>query len=192
VGRRLRADGDAAGGGGGRRTVFRLCAQPDSARIASAMETVAGACRADGKKVLSHGKQACEGAASIGDPAAVVKVPFTLADTVIMEERRTEVRMLCADMVDVGWQDEAGRTTNATGLLEDISPSGACLQVEMPVPPGVPIRWSSRGHEFSGNVRYCVYREIGYFVGVEFVADSKWSGRTYQPQHLLDLQKLLG
>jgi hypothetical protein len=109
-----------------------------------------------------------------------------------MRDRRTEVRMLCADMVEVSWMDGAGRDNTVTGLLEDISPSGACLQLETPLALGAPIRWHSSGHKFTGSVRYCVYREIGYFVGVEFVPESKWSKSTYKPQHLLDLRKLLG
>lgn len=77
------------------------------------------------------------------------------------------------------------------GLLEDISPSGACLQLETPVPKGAEIRWACPQQEFSGHVCYCVYREIGYFVGVEFQEDSHWSQRAYKPQHLLDLQQLV-
>src|SRR5689334_5012596 len=109
-----------------------------------------------------------------------------------MEERRTEVRMLCADIVEVSWTDRSGRKRRATGVLEDISTSGACLQLESSVPVGAPIEWRSGKREFSGNVRYCVYREIGYFVGVEFTPTSKWSKKAYQPQHLLDLKKLIG
>jgi hypothetical protein len=45
--------------------------------------------------------------------------------------------------------------------------------------------------EFSGCVRYCEYREIGYFIGVEFDSSSKWSSTSYRPQHLLDLKHLL-
>lgn len=100
--------------------------------------------------------------------------------------------MLCADMVEVCWKDHAGRKKRATGLLEDISPSGACLQLEAPVGLGTAIRWSCSDREFTGNVRYCVYREIGYFVGVEFGADSRWSKKAFRPQHLLDLKKLMG
>jgi len=108
-----------------------------------------------------------------------------------MQERRTEIRMLCADMVKVSWKDAFGKRMRTIGLLEDISPSGACLQLENAVPPGCAIRWTSPRQEFSGYVRYCVYREIGYFVGVEFEADSRWSKKTYKPQHLLDLQQLV-
>jgi hypothetical protein len=53
-----------------------------------------------------------------------------------MQERRSEVRMLCADMVDVSWKDSSGKTRRATALLEDISHSGACLQLETAVPLG--------------------------------------------------------
>jgi len=99
--------------------------------------------------------------------------------------------MLCADMVEVCWKDQTGKTCKATALLEDISPSGACLQFEAAVPLGVEIHWASPKREFAGYVRYCVYREIGYFVGVEFDPTSKWSKKAYKPQHLLDLKRLM-
>ena len=99
--------------------------------------------------------------------------------------------MLCADVVEAQWTDEEGLTQRANALLEDISPSGACLQFEMAVPLGVNLHWGGAKHEFVGQVRYCVYREVGYFVGVEFEASSKWSKKAYRPLHLLDLQQLV-
>ena len=99
--------------------------------------------------------------------------------------------MLCADMVDVYWKDQAGKKHHVTALLEDISPSGACLQLEGALPLGVQIHWKSPKHEFTGRVQYCVYREIGYFIGIEFDSQSRWSKKTYRPQHLLDLQTLM-
>jgi hypothetical protein len=53
-----------------------------------------------------------------------------------MTERRAERRIMCADMVDVQWKDDTGRKNTSTALLEDISPSGACVQLDMPVPLG--------------------------------------------------------
>ena len=108
----------------------------------------------------------------------------------IMKERRSEVRMLCADMVEVRWRRGPGKTRSAVALLEDISASGACLQLETAVPLGAEIRWKCPKQEFAGEVSYCVYREIGYFVGVRFDSASRWSEKTYRPQHLLDLQEL--
>jgi hypothetical protein len=100
--------------------------------------------------------------------------------------------MMCADMVDVCWNERSGKQHRATALLEDISASGACLQLEVPVPLGDEIRWMSPRKEFRGTVRYCVYREIGYFVGVEFEPASKWSRKTFTPLHMLDPLTLVG
>jgi PilZ domain len=108
-----------------------------------------------------------------------------------MQERRSEVRMMCADMVEVFWKDQQGKSRRAIGLLEDISASGACLQMEAPLPLGADVCWDSSSHKFTGRVRYCVYREIGYFVGVEMQAGSRWSKHAYEPRHLLDLRKLV-
>lgn len=99
--------------------------------------------------------------------------------------------MLCADMADVTWRVKTAVNHRAIGLLEDISRSGACLQMELAIPVGAEVRWRCRNREFSGRVRYCVYREIGYFVGIELAAACKWSKRTYRPRHLLDLHKLM-
>ena len=98
--------------------------------------------------------------------------------------------MLCADVVEVWWDDPAGHG-RMVGLLEDISPSGACLQLDIPAPLGTEIHWKSGRREFAGTVRYCVYREIGYFVGVEFTGGAKWSKQIFRPRHLLDLQRFL-
>ena len=108
-----------------------------------------------------------------------------------MQEKRSEVRMLCADLVEVRWKDPQGKVRKAQAVLEDIAPSGACLQLESPVITGATIHWRSPRQEFSGVVRYCVYREFGYFVGVEFDLTSKWCKQSFRPQHLLDLEKLI-
>ncbi|HTS66036.1 MAG TPA: PilZ domain-containing protein [Candidatus Acidoferrales bacterium] len=108
-----------------------------------------------------------------------------------MTNRRSELRMMCADIVEVRWSERSGKARHATALLEDISASGACLQLEAPIASGIEIRWTTPRHEFRGYVRYCIYREIGYFVGVEFDPDSRWSKKAFTPQHLLDPQALL-
>ena len=107
-----------------------------------------------------------------------------------MRERRTAVRMLCADVLEVCWMDPSGRKQQAVGLLEDISESGVCLQMERSIPIGAEVIWESPKEVFHGTVRYCVYREIGYFVGVEFPPGLKWSEEVFQPQHLLDVRQL--
>src|SRR5580704_14252239 len=109
-----------------------------------------------------------------------------------MMDRRIEPRMLCADLVDVKWKDPSGRTRRGVANLEDISLSGACLQVERPVPLESNFRISHPSGELVGTVKYCVFREIGYFLGIEFEPGSRWSQRHFRPQHLLDPRRLVG
>jgi hypothetical protein len=99
--------------------------------------------------------------------------------------------MLCADMVEVCWKEPAGYPRKSTALLEDISPSGMGLQFEIPVSVGTHVEVHCPGDKLAGIVRYCVYREIGYFVGIELEASNKWSRQQFEPQHLLDLEDLV-
>ncbi len=108
-----------------------------------------------------------------------------------MLDRRVEPRMLCADMVGLEWKDKGGRTRRALAHLEDISLSGASLQVESPVPLQSKLRITYPKGELRGVVRYCVFREIGYFLGIEFEEGSRWSLRHYKPQHMLDPRQLV-
>lgn len=105
---------------------------------------------------------------------------------------RAEARMLCADIVTIRWRDKSGRGRKCSAILEDISTSGACLQLDGPVPVTTVVKICHPKGELQGNVKYCIYRDIGYYVGLQFEADSKWSKNEFQPDHLLDLQKLLG
>ncbi len=109
-----------------------------------------------------------------------------------MTEKRCEIRSLCADIVKLEWKDKAGWMRTAPAVLEDISPRGACLQVEFPVPVNVEA-WIRHGENWVVPCRtaYCVYREIGYFTGVEFSPGIRWSRRAFRPGHLLDLAELV-
>ncbi len=98
--------------------------------------------------------------------------------------------MLCADLVDLHWKDEHGKTRRRTANLEDISLSGACIQLERPIPLGTKVRIVYPKGKLYGSIRYCVFREIGYFLGVEFEPDCRWSIREFKPQHMLDPRRL--
>lgn len=99
--------------------------------------------------------------------------------------------MLCADLVDIEWRDEDGRTRRTVANLEDISLSGACLQLDVAIPQRTSLRITYPNGELVGRVRYCVYREIGYFMGVEFDPGCRWSQQSFQPLHLLDPRRLV-
>ena len=105
-----------------------------------------------------------------------------------MEERRIEHRLLCADLVRVDWND---RTFE--GVLEDISPRGACVQVEEPIPPNEVVSISVIGGGsplFTGRVTYCAYRDCGHFVGIHFTGPAAWTSGVYEPRHLTDVEAL--
>jgi hypothetical protein len=126
-----------------------------------------------------------------------------------MNERRYENRFLCADMVRVEWKADSGpgalpgaggdilRTVEA--VLEDISALGACVQVEEAIPPGISVSISfgagnaerSGNARLAGNVSYCAYRDYGYFVGIQFSNETRWSSRIFEPQHLTNLEALM-
>ena len=118
-----------------------------------------------------------------------------------MIERRRESRFLCADLVRVDWLAGEGPGAilrSAEAVLEDISPQGACVQLEEIVPPGTAISISavsaagdpSHHVMFTGCVSYCVYRDYGYFVGIRFSDETRWSCGVFEPRHLTNLKAL--
>jgi hypothetical protein len=107
-----------------------------------------------------------------------------------MQERRVEPRFLCADLVNVQWRDPSGKRRRCTAVLEDISPSGACLQFERAMPLEVRLEIRHARGSLEGIVKYCVFRDIGYFVGMQFNPAHGWSSTDFAPQHLLDLRRL--
>ena len=108
-----------------------------------------------------------------------------------MLDRRIEPRMLCADIVDVRWEDQkTGRTRRMTANLDDISRFGACLLVDSAIPVKTPLRIAHAGGELTGKVVYWIWWEVGYFTGVEFDPGCRWSQENYQPQHLYDPRRL--
>jgi hypothetical protein len=109
-----------------------------------------------------------------------------------MLERRWERRLLCADLVEIEWQDRADETCTTTAILEDISRTGACLQTDIPLPVEALVRVRRGRKTLEGTVSYCAYHDIGYFAGVTFAAKQRWSERVFRPKHLVDPAKLEG
>lgn len=108
-----------------------------------------------------------------------------------MQEKRNDNRLLCAELVELVWQNESGNQRHAIANLEDISLCGACLQLEREIRPGTPVAINYGDGELLGTVRYCLYREFGYFLGIELNESCRWSSLHYKPQHLLDPRELV-
>jgi hypothetical protein len=98
--------------------------------------------------------------------------------------------MLCAELVEVLWERD-GRHYRRIANLEDISLSGICLHLEKPIPAGTRIVMRYGNGRLFGTIRYCVFREIGYFLGIQLEDNCQWSSFHFQPQHLVDPRELM-
>src|SRR5580704_12282541 len=104
-----------------------------------------------------------------------------------MSERRSEPRYMCSELVTIVTRGAGGPPAEAVANLEDISPSGACLQLEDAIQVGTDIEIVCSQCRLKGKVRYCRFVEIGYDVGVELEPRAAWDRRRFEPDHLLDI-----
>jgi hypothetical protein len=104
-----------------------------------------------------------------------------------MRERRSEPRYMCSELVKIVTHNPDGPPAETVANLEDISPSGACVQLEVAIREGTDIVIVCSACLFKGTVRYCRFVEIGYDVGVEFESRGSWDRRRFEPDHLLDV-----
>ena len=107
-----------------------------------------------------------------------------------MTKQRCETRLLCSELVTVSWHDSEGETKQTVAVLEDISPSGACVQTDRPIPSGEEVVVCYENGNLAGKVRYCRADEVGFYVGVQFPPATKWLQSEFVPDHLLDPSKL--
>jgi hypothetical protein len=99
--------------------------------------------------------------------------------------------VLCSQLVGLKWTDAERGAQDCLSVLEDLSTSGACLRIEQPIPVKTRVRIAYGGGNLSGAVRYCVFRSVGYFLGVQFDADTQWSDARFRPEHMTDVRDLL-
>ena len=107
---------------------------------------------------------------------------------------RNEDRELCADLVQVQWKTESGTSCEDWGILEDISPSGACLEMEKKIRPDTVVFMDFPTDRCQARVMYCKFDKVKYLVGVEFTQGYRWSRRKFKPRHLIQfrLRKVAG
>jgi len=106
--------------------------------------------------------------------------------------KRREDRELCADLVKVRWEGKNGRAHCEWAILGDISPSGACLEIEEFIPAGTALALQFPNDRCTARVMYCKFDKVNYLVGVEFEHGYRWSRRKFKPDHLIQfrLQKV--
>ena len=113
--------------------------------------------------------------------------PF-FADRLFMRSGRHEDRELCAELVEVQWQPESEPARSEWAILEDISASGACLEIERPIPPDTLVSLRFREDGCEARVKYCKFDRINYLLGVQFEGGYRWSRRKFKPEHLIQFR----
>jgi hypothetical protein len=101
--------------------------------------------------------------------------------------KRSEKRLLCSDLIKARWVDLQGFRREEVVVLEGYSASGACLFMGVPIGEGTRVTLSGGDEEFRATVRHCVPALNGYLAGVNFGE----LPRSYVPEHLLDLSRLI-
>jgi hypothetical protein len=94
---------------------------------------------------------------------------------------------MCSELVRIVIPGAQSAAAESVANLEDISPSGACVQLEEAIPVGTDLEIVCSTCRLKGKVRYCRFVEIGYDVGVEFETRAAWDRRQFEPDHLLDV-----
>ena len=83
-------------------------------------------------------------------------------------DRRFNDRVEKNEKVELQWTDATQQTIRGPGLLADLSPSGARLHLDRPLPLNTPLRFTLANQEKTGTVRSCTKRIRGYSIGVQF------------------------
>jgi hypothetical protein len=105
-----------------------------------------------------------------------------------MRPGRNEERQLCADLVKVQWKSPSGPEHSEWAILEDISSSGACLEIEEAIPPETIVNLQFTSDQCQARVKYCTLDRTNYLLGVLFEQGYRWSRRRFKPQHLLQFR----
>ncbi len=101
-----------------------------------------------------------------------------------MRSDREEYRELCADLVKVQWKEESGSARSEWAILEDISASGACIGLEVPIPPDTIITLQFSKDSCQARIKYCKFEQTNYLLGIQFEQGYRWSRRKFKPDHL--------
>ena len=100
------------------------------------------------------------------------------------KERRREPRQLCSEFVQVAWLDDRENRISMVGVLEEVSPSGLAVSLDLPAPVGRTVHLNARGFSGEAEVRHCELGDYGYIVGMEFTGGGGWDLKKWRPGHL--------
>lgn len=105
-----------------------------------------------------------------------------------MKERRSENRLLCADLVEVCWPDATGQACTVVANLEEISMRGAELVLEVPVPPGTKLVLRMAWGNIAATASACRHEpDFGFALTVRLPRKCRWQSH---PRHHFDPKAL--
>lgn len=105
-----------------------------------------------------------------------------------MKERRSENRMLCADLVEVCWSDATGQPCTVVANLEEISMRGAQLVLDVPVPPGTKLVLRMACGNIAATASACRHEpDFGFALTVRLPRRGRWESH---PRHHFDPKAL--
>jgi len=108
------------------------------------------------------------------------------ADSYFMRDRRFDARWTIDESVDLKWQDPSGAAVKGTGMMQDLSASGARLRVNYAIPVQSSLAVSFNGKEVQATVRYCVRKHGEFVAGIEFLPE--YQGILRPPARTRDTQ----
>lgn len=107
---------------------------------------------------------------------------------IIMKERFSEERYLCAELVRLDWR-KGDHIHSEHVVLEDISTLGACVGMEDPIAPGTGATLTVGNKAFCCDVSRCDQRDEIYLIALRFADGDAWSAGVVKPQHLTSLDR---
>lgn len=107
-----------------------------------------------------------------------------------------EPRLLCSELITLQLSEPGFAPREITGILEEISPDSACVQVEESVRAESSVRLlfseAADGEAFTGSVVECFgQKDLGFYAEIRFAQGCVWSLERYRPLHLFDPNGLL-
>ena len=94
---------------------------------------------------------------------------------------------MCSELVEIAFQDQAGRSVCDTGIIEDVGVNGLGVRLNIPVSVGRTVTVSSPRFHSQATVKHCEFEEYGYLLGLEFSGGIEWDRADWEPEHLLSM-----
>lgn len=102
-----------------------------------------------------------------------------------VRDRRVAHRLLCSGLISVHWGNGRGIGRQEAAVIEDYSPTGASISIEVRIEPGTAIVLRTDQESFGAVVKRCEWRDKGFLWGIEF-DHPRLDEDSFIPEHILD------